>query len=245
MHFRPEKPDHRSMIARRSIGSFALLVVLAGCNLDMGPDLTLTCFLDCPISVPYQIAPFTERILVGDTVTFYSYSCPAAALLCGADANVASTWSVAGIAAVVAPPPPTIFEMVPDAKVVVRGVSPGIAQVIGKSRSNSWVDTSDVIVADSSVITTIDMGHAPSLDTLRLGVSRFLFVSLKDAVGNVYHAWPSEWSVSDTTVLEIGGVLAPLGGLGHRMAIPKSPGTVEVRTRFRELTASVRLVVVP
>ena len=223
-----------------------MVVCLGACNLDMGTGITLTCLLDCTGVVPYQVAPPVERILVGDTVTFYSYTCPTAALLCGADANAASTWTIDGSTAVATAPPPSTSATVADAKVLVRGVSPGTARVIGKSRSNAWVDTSLVIVADSSVITTIDMRNAtPYLDTLRLGVNRSLIALLKDASGNVYHAWPTEWSSSDTSVLAIGGIVAPLGGLGQRMAIPRSAGTVEVRTRFRDVTASVRLTVVP
>jgi hypothetical protein len=234
------------MITRRSIGSFALLVVLAGCNVDMGPAFTSACFTDCPSAAPYQVGPAVERVLVGDTVTFYSYTCPGAGLLCGADANISSTWTIDGTAVVVAPSPVPTSAIVPGAGIVVRGVSPGTARIIGRSRINSFVDTSEVIVADSSVISAIDMGNGTrAVDTLRLGVSSLLTASLKDATGNKYHAWPEEWSVSDTTILAIGGVLAPLGGVGQRMVIPKRAGTVEVRTRFRDVTSSVLLTVVP
>jgi hypothetical protein len=65
-------------------------------------------------------------------------------------------------------------------------------------------------------------------------------------VNQDYRGVPTEWSVSDTTVLELRGFTPPsVHHATSRVVYATKPGAVTIRVKFLDVAASLQLVVVP
>ena len=215
----------------------------------MSPD---TCFMDgCGAggfdtgsSAPFfRIMPPNARILRGDTVTFYACF---ELDNCGPTGNVTSAWTLTRGAAAILTSNGALTNSEPAARqVVIRGQSSGYTDITAAdtatpaSRLVARVD-----VADSSAITSIAM--MANSDTLRVSYYGNVYAFLRDSAHQIYRGVPTEWSVSDTTVLELRGFSPPsVHYATSRVVYARKPGTVTISVKFLDVTASMQLVVVP
>jgi hypothetical protein len=241
---------HLGAIARRFAIGLALLGTSACIEFELfGPD---TCFMDgCggagfgsgPPEPYFRILPGSTRILLGDTVTL-------AACFefegCDPSGNVTSAWTLTHDAAAILTSNGALTNSEPAArKVVIRGQRPGSADITATDTANPARHlVARVEVADSSAIRSIDM-RATS-DTLRVSNYGNLYVFLRDSVNQDYRGVPTEWSVSDTTVLELRGFTPP--SIHHataRVVYATRPGVVTIHVKFLDVAGSLKLVVVP
>jgi len=225
-------------------------VALNGCFDIMGPgdfDLDFSgCFVLCE-SVDYTVSPNGAHILLGDTTSFYTWSCAGGAYCDGSRGTVASRWSITGGAAT-----SERFDgqrsltNASAVQILVRGIAAGQSDINAVARDDSTRSkTVRVVVSDSSVITAIrlaSMSYRP--DTLKVGDLLPVYVRLLDSQGTTYSGRPTEWSVSDTTVLGLrqDGVAI---GLAHKYVRAKKAGTVDLTARFLDVSSVLRITVVP
>jgi hypothetical protein len=237
-------------MARRFAIGLALIGTSACIELDLfGPN---TCFMDgCGAdgfgtgsAVPYfRILPASARILRGDTVTL-------AACFefegCDSSGNVTSAWTLTDGAAAILTSTGALTNSEPAArKVVIRGQRPGSADITAADTANPTRHlVARVAVADSSAIRSIDL--RASSDTLRVSNYGNVYAFLRDSVNQDYRGVPTEWSVSDTTVLELRGFTPPsVHHATSRVVYATKPGAVTIRVKFLDVAASLQLVVVP
>jgi hypothetical protein len=231
-----------------SLGMTAALgaVLLSGCNYEMtGLDFG-DCFFTCggvPLNpaVAYGLAPDSARILLGDTITYYTYSCPAgSACTVG---NVASYWSLpdAATAELVSPAPGSVSA---TSTVVLRGVAVGATSIGARHTTDSLLSRSARLeIVDSSAVAFVDLSTALlESDPVSLSGTRYIPAQLRTATGAPVRGRPTSWSISDTTV----ATLSPpqwAQGFEYRLLQPKKPGSVEVRSHFRDVVGVLRLTV--
>jgi hypothetical protein len=214
----------------------------------MSPD---SCFMDSCYtggfdtgsSPPFfRIMPPHARILRGDTVTFYAcFELES----CGPSGNVTSAWTLTRGAAAILTSNGALTTSEPAARqVVIRGQSSGYTDI---TAADTAIPARHVVgrvdVADSSAIRSIAM--TATSDTLRVSYYGNVYAFLRDSLHQTYRGVPTEWSVSDTTVLELRGFSPPSIHATSRVVYATKPGTVTISVRFLDVTASMKLVVVP
>lgn len=223
-------------------------VALNGCLDAMGPggfDFS-GCFVLCG-QVDYTLSPDGAHILLGDTTTFYTWSCASGEYCDGSRGTVASRWSITGGAAT-----SERFDgqrsltNASAVQILVRGIAAGQSDINAVANNDSTRSkTVRVVVADSSVITAIDLAstfYRP--DTVSVGNLLGVTAKLRDSQGTQYSGRPTEWSVSDTTVLGLrqDGVS---NGVSAKYVRGKKAGTVDLTARFLDVSSTIRITVVP
>lgn len=211
------------------------------------------CFGFCGSYGPYPayrifgLSPDSGRILRGDTTSFHTWSCMSDSASCDRTPNEWSRWTIDGdaAAAVVADGAPA--NGIESNRIHVRGVAVGESRITAVMTSDTTqTRTVRIFIADSSAITTIDMSdRVRQPDTLRVGLVRLVDARLLDAQGAQYSGRPTAWSVSDTSVLELGPTSFVYGRTEERWVTAKKPGTSEVRATFLGVSAAIRVTVVP
>ncbi|MGH7678636.1 MAG: hypothetical protein ACRENU_09235 [Gemmatimonadaceae bacterium] len=227
-----------------ALGGF--LVIAACFEIDL-QGLDNVCVFSCPF-VPGQtvfaLAPSSERILRGDTLSFYTYTC--AEWFCETDGNLNSRWSIEGDAAGAGLAPDALSKTVASApRILVHGVAVGQSTITAIAVGDSTQSGSAVLhVADSSAIVGLKL-VAAGPDSIRLSGQLGIFTELRDGSGNLYRTQPGDWSISDSSVAQLAIGRLPFGGRTYYLVEPKTPGTVEVTATFRHLSAKLQVTVVP
>jgi hypothetical protein len=202
------------------------------------------CFFICNPAVDYALVPDSTHMLRGDTATFYTKTCEANSLCL--NSHVASSWVIEGdaLATIAADGTPAPIIGTP-ASILVRAIAVGHSDITATAIHNpSRTETVRIHVADSSVITRIDIvNFGAPLTSVKVGREFPVAGILYDADGTRYTAPPSEWSVTDSTVLAIGPPLSV--HMGDRQITAIKPGTAEIHARFLGVTAVMPLTVTP
>ena len=240
-------PEYGPMLKAARIFALGGFLVIAAC-FDIDPlGLDDLCLFDCPF-VPGQavfaLAPSSERILRGDTLSFYTYTC--AEWFCETDGNLNSRWSIEGDAAGAGLAPDALSKAVASApRILVHGVAVGQSTITAMAVGDSSQSGTAVLqVADSSAIVGLKL-VAAGPDTIRLSGQFAIFAELRDGSGNLYRTQPGDWSISDSSVAQLSIGQLPFGGRTFHFVEPKKVGTIEVTATFRHLSAKLRVTVVP
>lgn len=222
-----------------------LLALVVACNPMgdfLGPDGG--CWFPCSTGsspVAFAVSPDSASILLGDTITLSAWQCPNGGCFIGVP--VVSRWTVAGdaVTASTTRVPPTT--LTPTSSVLLRAVAPGLSSATAvASEDTSKHRTVSIAVADSSAITVVAL-HTCCNPGDTVLMSGDVLSSLKDHTGRRYRAQPTEWFVSDTTLITLG--TNSKFGSGSRTIQVKKAGVVEIRARFRTLESRLQVVVRP
>jgi hypothetical protein len=238
---------------RRGPGTIAKAAVLLsaglliGCADGGGPDCLFTCGESASPPVIFALSPDSAHILLGDSTHFYTWSCDGGACVdLTENGNLYSNWTITG---------PAVWALMPDGnvtkemafatRIVVRGTMIGESIIRAVAAGDTGKHhTVRVIVADSAVIDTVVMSAEwTGSGALRNGGTVTVRARVHGA-GNRYNARPSEWSLSDSTVLELGASQFN-GGIESRLLYARKAGTAEVRARFLNRETRVTVTVVP
>jgi hypothetical protein len=216
--------------------------LLSGCMEHTVVDLG--CFFICTPAVDYALLPDSAHVLRGDTASFFTKTCEANSLC--PDGNVPSSWVIEGdaIATVAANGTPAPIIGTPGL-ILVQAIAVGHSDITATAIGNpAHTKTSRVHVADSSVITRIDIiNFGVPLTSVKVGENFPVSGILYDASGTRFRARPTEWSVTDSTVLEMGPALSRY--MGQRQITALKAGTAEIRAQFLGVTAVMPLTVTP
>lgn len=207
----------------------------------LNPSVMDECFF------PYHAPREKVRLLRGDTAHLVTATCAPNGGLAAA-VPVHSNWSVIGGALVVERPdgPPVTGAALQ--LIVVRGVRSGTSVVKASMADNVTRFRYDtVFVADSSAIVSIDLLTWQDLiDPLRVGRTWWVGAELYDATRQWWRGRPTEWTVSDTSILEVVPDSVDYSkGREWRLIRGKKAGTAEVRAKFLGARGSRTLTVKP
>jgi hypothetical protein len=238
---------------RRGPGSIAYVAALLtagflfGCAESGAPDCLFTCGETAKPPVAFALSPDSAHILLGDSTHFYTWSCDGGPCVDLTESgNLYSNWTITG---------PAVWALMPDGnvtkemafatRIVVRGTMIGESIIKAVAAGDTGKHHAvRVIVADSAIIDTVVMSAEWSGGgALKNGGTATVKARINGA-GNRYHARPSEWSLSDSTVLEL-GTRQFIGGVESRLVYARKAGTADVVARFLNRQTRVAVTVVP
>jgi hypothetical protein len=219
------------------------VILLAACNPMaedfMGPEGCLfPCSAPAPEPLAFAVSPDSANILLGDSLRLNSWNCPAGGCLFGNP--VVSNWTISGDAVVAAAG--TSSSLLSVSAVVLRAAGAGEAMITAVASTDSARrQTVRLHVADSSAITTLGLSTCcAGPDTVVADGDVLSY--MKDQAGRRYRAQPTDWSLSDSTLVTLG---ASRFGAGARSIRVRKTGVVVIRARFLGVEDTLRVVVRP
>jgi hypothetical protein len=225
--------------------SSASTVLLCACHKET-TGLDLGCFFMCwepspPVAL--AVTPDSSRILLGDTITYYAWSCPAGGYDCGLAGNAVSDWSILDSSAVAVLPDGPSATVSRATSIVVRGASAGDARIMATDGQPAHAVMVRVAVVDSSAVTVVDMRSAYlESEPVHIGTTRDVPARLRSATGALIRGRATAWTISDTTIATLSTVEGRIGP-EVRVLHPKKPGTVDVSARFLDVVGVLRLTI--
>lgn len=218
-----------------------LVVLIAGCDPLGGLNLEGSCLMCITPSPPvaFAVSPDSANILHRDTVTLSAWKCPNGGCLF-TNEPVVSAWSITGdaVAPTNAPAP-----LSATSQVLLRASALGESMVTAvASGDDTKRQTVRITVADSSAITSIALSTCCSGKDTVVAYGDVTSWML-DQVGRRYRAQPTQWSVSDPTMITLGND-SRFGPDSRTIRVHKA-GVVEIRAAFLNVEGRVQVFVRP
>lgn len=204
----------------------------------LGPDTDcLMCIQPTP-PVAFAVSPDSANILMRDTITLSAWRCPTGCFL--NNDPVVSVWTITGDAVV---PTNAPVPLSPTSGVRLQGVALGESMITAvASDDDTKRQTVRIRVADSSAITTIALHTCcDGRDTIVTygDVTSYML----DQEGRRYRARPTQWSVSDSSIITLGD--PSKFGTGSRTIRVHKAGVVEIRAAFLNVEGRVQVLARP
>lgn len=216
-----------------------IVVLIAGCDPLGGLNLEGSCLMCITPSPPvaFAVSPDSANMLRGDTVTANAWRCPDVCIF--NHEPVVSAWTITGNAVT----PTNAAALAATSQVLLRASALGESMVTAvASGDDTKRQTIRITVADSSAITSIALRTCcDGKDT----VVKYGDVtpSLLDQGGRRYRAQPTQWSVSDSSMITL-GYDSRFGPDSRTIRVHKA-GVVEIRAAFLNVEGRVRVFVRP
>lgn len=204
----------------------------------LGPDTGCLVCITPTAPVAFAVSPDSANMLVRDTLTLSAWRCPTGCVL--TSDPVVSVWTITGDAVVSTNAP---VPLSPTSRVPLRAVAVGESMVTAvASDDDTKRQTVRIRVADSSAITSI------ALQTCCNGKDTVVtygdvLSSMLDQDGRRYRAAPTQWSVSDSSMITLGEG-SNFGPDSRSIRVHKQ-GLVEIRATFLNVEGRVQVFVRP
>jgi hypothetical protein len=220
--------------------TLAMVVLIAGCDPLEGLNLEGSCLMCMQPSAPvaFAVSPEGANILQRDTVTLSAWRCPTGSCFIGDP--VVSDWTIMGDAVA---PANASASLSATSQALLRAAALGEAMVTAVASDDATKQmTVRINVADSSAITAIGMNTCCDGKDTVIAYGDVIS-ALLDQEGRRYRAQPTQWSVSDPTMITL-GTNSRFGPTSRTIRVHKA-GTVEIRAAFLNVEGRLQLYVRP